>query len=290
MATGAQPAETLENYLRVRAVDSTVVGTLAVGLKGYSVEQAKRLPIDDLVYQVGIRAAGTVYFALHGVGPPAPKWGGYVGMGGMQGINLDVMINRKFPLSCIVDSGCMVTMLLSSQTFDDLVGKLEIEPSNIHEMIGGDIITRRVSVTVFLSTKLHNGAEIKPSATMDVYRSPRENAVPLLGLPALELLHLGIGPDKSVFVWDSPFMGYRVLKSERVTHEPSSPIAPGAWGAPTVAPVAGAGRQRSPTRQSPLGGSSVTWTHQARTATHEDRSPRSQTMSGSGSWVSGSWR
>jgi predicted aspartyl protease len=155
-------------------------------------------------------------------------WGACVAQEAFQGIAGALCVHRvgepvhegNFAVldSVLADTGCMYTCILPPKMFDQLVDTLNLSEVHCCEPItGGETLNSFVLVTVRLQ-------ELNASNDMRVYRSRSDDRPPLLGLPALELLHIAVSPTKQLFKWSHTSVGYMVRRGSGTVVESVSPL------------------------------------------------------------------
>ena len=118
-----------------------------------------------------------------------------------------------------VDCGCILPVNLRREDFDEVCEQLHLKPETCAERITGyaNPLPSKVECKVQV-------VRLTRRVSLEVFCSP-ESVVSLLGLPALELLHLMVNTaGKQVTEWKSTSVGYAVHRRGELHFEPHSPF------------------------------------------------------------------
>ena len=149
--------------------------------------------------------------------------GGYLPGDQVQGIVTAVQFVNQSGETCVielaVDCGCMLPVILRREDFDEVCEQLHLKPETCAERITGyaNPLPSKVECKVQV-------VRFTRRVSLEVFCAP-ESVVSLLGLPALELLHLMVNTaEKQVTEWKSTYVGYAVYRLGGLHFGPHSPF------------------------------------------------------------------
>lgn len=149
--------------------------------------------------------------------------GGYLSSDQVQGIMTAVQFVNQSGETCVlelaVDCGCMFPVILRQEDFDKVCEQLHLNRETCAERITGynNPILSKVECKVQV-------VRLTKRVSLEVFCGPA-SVVSLLGLPALELLHLMVNTaEKRVTEWKSTSVGYAVYRCGELHFEPYSPF------------------------------------------------------------------